>query len=253
MPVPHRLLALLLTLLVTTGAYSADATPVTDTTTDTGTTPPVRNVPTTLQPFIAYYKGSANGLSVGNLGERELTSLGNGRYRLQYRAKALIYSLEETSVFDLVDGQARPLTYRSVRGTIFNRRKDSMDFDWNAMTIKTLHKNTRREYALRKGTQDPLSGSIALALLLQQAQPQLEYPEAGKRDIETDKLVLLDEPTLTTEMGEIPTWHLKRIHDDPKRQTEIWIHKQYPAIPVKVHQIDDGDEFLLNLVRIKLL
>ena len=239
MPVILRTLLLLLMLTPWLQASAEEKPAATDTST------------VVLKPFVAYYKGSANGFSIGNLGTRELTPLGDNRYRLEYKASALIYSLEETSVFSVVNGEIRPESYRSVRGTVFNRSKDTLDFDWQHMTVSALHKGERRQYKLIPGTQDPLSASMTLALLLSKSSPTLQYPEAGKRDVETDKLVLVDQPDLKTPMGDISTWHLKRIHDNPKRHTEIWIDKQYPAIPVKVHQTDDGDEFLLNLVKIK--
>lgn len=205
-----------------------------------------------LQPFIAHYKGRANGFAVGDLGVRELQALGNGRYRLQYRAEALIYTLEETSEFELANGQIRPTRYRSNRGTFMKRRKTGLDFDWMHMTASFDYKGKTGQFSLQPGAQDPLSGSILLAQLLAPGQTSLSYLEADKKGIDTNRLELIDTPVLETEMGKIATWHLRRLHDNSKRKTEIWLHQQYPAIPVKVHQIDDTDEFQLELVTFEL-
>ncbi len=205
-----------------------------------------------LQPFTAHYKGRANGFAVNDLGVRELKQLGNGHFQLQYRAEALIYTLEETSEFIVEDGQLKPLLYRSNRGTFMKRRKTSLDFDWSRMLASYDYKGQVGQFNLQNSAQDPLSGSIVLAQLLAPGKNQLEYLEADKKGIEANKLELIDEPVLETELGKIATWHLKRLHDNPKRKTEIWLHKDYPSIPVKVHQIDDTDEFQLELVKFEL-
>ncbi|NPU93822.1 MAG: DUF3108 domain-containing protein [Gammaproteobacteria bacterium] len=210
------------------------------------------NTKNALQPFTAHYKGRANGFAVGDLGARELKALGGGRYRLQYTAEALIYSLQETSEFTLTDGLLQPQLYRSDRGTFMKRRKVSLDFDWDRNLASFDYKGEAGQFNLQAGAQDPLSGSIVLAQLLLAGKPTIEYLEADKKGIEANQLELIDQPVLETELGKIPTWHLKRLHANPKRKTEIWLHKEYPAIPVKVHQIDDADEFQLELVRFEL-
>ncbi|HVL02704.1 MAG TPA: DUF3108 domain-containing protein [Dongiaceae bacterium] len=205
-----------------------------------------------LQPFSAQYKGRANGFAVGDLGKRELQSLGGGRYRLQYTAEALIYSLQEVSEFTLVNGKLQPQLYRSDRGTFMKRRKVNLDFDWNRNLASFDYKGDVGQFNLQVGAQDPLSGSIVLAQLLLAGTPEIEYLEADKKGIEANKLELIDQPVLETDLGKIQTWHLKRIHANPKRKTEIWLHHQYPSIPVKVHQIDDTDEFQLELTKFEL-
>ncbi|MEZ5507066.1 MAG: DUF3108 domain-containing protein [Gammaproteobacteria bacterium] len=205
-----------------------------------------------LQPFEAHYKGRANGLAVGDLGVRELKALGNNRYQLQYRAEAMIYSLEETSVFMVEDGQLKPLQYRSNRGSFFSRRKAALDFDWGKNTGRYDYKGKTGSFPLQPNAQDPLSGSIELARLLAPEQEHIQYLEAEKKKIGTNELILIDQPELQTAIGTIKTWHLQRIHRDPERKTEIWLHHQYPAIPVRVHQNDEGDEFQLDIVRFEL-
>lgn len=205
-----------------------------------------------LQPFEAYYKGRANGLTIGNLGVRELKDLGNNRYQLQYRAEAMMYSLEETSVFMVEDDLLKPLQYRSNRGSFFSRRKAALDFDWRKNIGSYDYKGKTGTFPLQANTQDPLSGSIELARLLEPEREHIQYLEAGKKKIDINELILIDQPELQTAIGTIRTWHLQRIHRDPHRKTEIWLHHQYPTIPVRVHQTDEGDEFQLDIIRFDL-
>ena len=205
-----------------------------------------------LRPFVAKYQGRANGMAVSDLGIRELKSLGNGRYQLQYSASAMIYTLNETSEFDVRDGVIRPLSYKSDRGSFFKRRKATLDFDWEKKIGAYFFKEKSGTFALEPNTQDPLTGSLELARLLAPTKEKYIYREAEKRGIDTNELVLIDQPELNTAVGTVKTWHLERLHRDPKRKTEIWLHHQYPAIPLKVHQTDDGDEFQLDIAKFEL-
>lgn len=208
--------------------------------------------PDVLQPFSAHYQGRANGLSVSDLGVRELKALGDNRYQLEYRAEAMIYTLVETSVFQVQDAVIQPLSYRSSRGSFFNRRKATLDFDWDNLKGAYDYKGKTGKFTLQPNTQDPLTGSLELARLLAPETTRIDYLEADKKGIGSNELVLIDQPVIKTLIGDIKTWHLERIHRDNKRKTEVWLHHQYPTIPVKVHQTDDGDEFQLDITRFEL-
>ena len=205
-----------------------------------------------LQPFIAHYQGRASGLTVSDLGVRELKSLGDGQYQLQYRADAMIYSLEETSVFRTQDEQIQPLTYNSSRGSFFSKRDVSMDFDWNKMQAKFDYKGRLGKFKLEPNTQDPLSGSLELARILTADKQFIEYRAAEKKGIGTTKMELIDQPELKSEVGNVKTWHLRRVHGNDYRSTEIWLLHDYPTIPVKVIQVEKGDEFQLDLTKFEL-
>lgn len=202
-----------------------------------------------LRPFTAYYKGRANGMAVSNLGSRELKSLGDGRYQLQYRASAMIYSLEETSVFTVENGVILPQTYRSNRGSFFNRRKASLDFDWSKRQGRYDFKGKTGDFVLESNTQDPLTGGLELARLLTPDRSKYQYLEAEKRGIDSNELVLIGQPDINTAVGTLKSWHLERLHKDPSRKTEIWLHHEYPTIALRVRQTEDGDEFQLDITR----
>ncbi|MEE2732839.1 MAG: DUF3108 domain-containing protein [Pseudomonadota bacterium] len=200
-------------------------------------------------PFTAHYRGEANGMSVQDLGTRTLSSLGQERYRIEYRAKAMIYSLQETSEFLWENGQPRPLHYDSSRGTFLKKRESQIDFNWTTGQGRYVHKKKAGKFTLSDGLQDPLSSTLLLALQVQAGQSTIRFREAKGNDQDLRVFSLLGTPELETESGRIKTFHLKRQHDDKKRHTEIWLHHDYPFIPVKVEQTDDGDRFLLELTR----
>ncbi len=203
-------------------------------------------------PFTAEYRGKANGMSVSDLGTRRLKSLGQERYSIEYNAKAMIYSAEETSTFLWEDGIPKPLNYDSNRGTFLKRRESSIRFDWNSGKGQYKHKDKRGEFTLEDGIQDPLSSTLLLALEVQSGKSTIRFREAKGDDQDMREFSLLGTPKLETEAGTFKTYHLERLHDDKKRHTEIWLHHEYPHIPVKVEQTDDGDHFLLELTGFKL-
>ena len=203
-------------------------------------------------PFTANYRGEANGMSVSDLGSRKLISLGQERYRIEYKAKAMIYSLEETSDFLWENGVPKPISYDSSRGTFLKKRENKIRFDWTSGKGSYVHKKKKGEFPLSEGMQDPLSSTLLLALEVQAGKSTIHFKAAKGDDQEMRSFTLLGTPEIETDSGKIKTYHLKRLHDDKKRHTEIWLHHEYPFIPVKVEQTDDDDHFLLELTRLKL-
>lgn len=197
--------------------------------------------------FTASYRGEANGISVEKLGKRSLTSLGDNQYQIEYNASAMVYSLKETSVFSWHQNVPRPQRYDSSRGTFLKKRENHIRFNWETGKGHYEHKKKEGDFELVAGMQDALTGTLFLALELDAGKSEISFMEAKDNDQEVRKFVLLDTPELDTDVGKIRTFHLKRLHDDEKRQTEIWLHQEYPYIPVKVQQYDDGDKFLLEL------
>ncbi|MGB3623100.1 MAG: DUF3108 domain-containing protein [Ketobacter sp.] len=202
--------------------------------------------------FTASYRGEAYGMSMEKLGTRSLMQVDAQRYRIEYKANAMMYSMEETSDFIWQDNHIIPLAYHSERGTFLSKRKARLLFDWDAGTAEYKVKKRSGEFTISPGDQDPITSTLTLALKIDQKNPLIEVSEAKKDSVEMLEFERIDEPELQTPIGDIKTLHLRRIHDDPERQTEIWVHREYPYIPVKLRQNDDGEVFLLELTDLKL-
>jgi hypothetical protein len=202
--------------------------------------------------FTASYRGEAYGMSMDELGTRSLKHVGDNRYRIEYKANAMMYSMEETSEFIWQENHIVPLSYHSVRGTFLSKRKAQLLFDWDANIAQYKVKQRSGQFAISSGDQDPITSALTLALKVASEDPSIEVPEAKKDSVELLKFERIDEPELETPIGNIQTIHLKRIHDDPERHTEIWVHRDYPYIPVKLRQNDDGEVFLLELTGLTL-
>jgi len=203
--------------------------------------------PLPFSPFTASYRGEANGISVEKLGTRSLVALGDDKFRLEYQASAMVYSLKETSTFIWHANLPRPLTYEGSRGTFLKKKEDRLRFDWQAGTGTWLHKKKEGRFTLQEGIQDPLTSTLLLAMELDDGKANVRLLEASGKHQDPRDFVLIGTPELSTEMGKIPTYHVKVLHEDDKRHTELWLHHDYPYIPVKVQQDDDGDRFLLEL------
>jgi len=202
--------------------------------------------------FTAHYRGEANGMSVKNLGTRTLKSLGQDQFQLEYNAEAMIYSLKERSTFVWENGIPKPLAYDSTRGTFLKKRENHIQFNWPSGNGSFTHKKKKGSFKLLEGMQDPLTSTLLLALRLQDGNRSIEFMEAKDNDQEIRTFTLLGKPTIKTALGDVKTYHLQRLHDDKKRHTELWLHHDYPFIPVKVKQDDDGDRFLLELTQFSI-
>ncbi len=203
-------------------------------------------------PFSAEYSGEAKGISSDNLGSRKLIELDNGRYKIEYQAEVLVYSLEETSMFEWDNGTPKPLQYKSSRGAAFSKRKSNMDFDWPNKTIRYDHKGKKGTLPLTEGTQDPLTGIMLVASELLSDKKEVSFRQAVGKKFSDRQFVLKGKVDIETNMGNVTTFKVERLHDDPERRTIIWLHSEYPYIPVKVQQYDDGDLFLLEINSFKL-
>ena len=198
-------------------------------------------------PFTAQYSGEAKGMTFDNLGSRKLVDLGNQRYRMEYTAEAMVYKIEESSVFDWHASGPVPIQYQSKRGTLFKKRKSSMWFDWENNQINFTNKKDKGVLPLTEGIQDPLTSPLLLALAMQSDKSEIEFTEALGHKTKNRRFELIGKSRIKTQLGELPVYHLKRMHDDPNRETEIWLHEEHPYIPVKVKSVDDGDQFILEL------
>ena len=205
-----------------------------------------------IQPFTASYRGEAYGMTLEDLGTRSLKSTGDNRYRVEYNAKALMYSMEETSDFIWQDNRIVPLAYNSSRGTFLSKRNAQLIFNWDNMIANYQVRNRKGQFPISPGDQDPITSALTLALEIENKAESISVSEAKKDAVKQRKFERVDTPELETPLGKIQTIHLQLVDDDPERQTEIWVHQQYPFIPVRLRQNDEGEVFLLELTALKL-
>lgn len=215
-------------------------------------TSPTSATPFPFKPFTAKYRGEAYDMNLDDLGTRTLTSLGDGRYRVEYHAKAMMYSMEESSEFLWQDNRIVPQHYQSEKGTFISKRKSGIHFDWQNGVAHFKYKKREGQFPVQAGDQDPITSAFKLAIDIAAGKQEIELREAKKDNVHPRKFELIDEPELNTPLGKIKTVHLKRVHDSDKRETEIWVHKDYPHIPVRLWQDDEGDVFLLELTGLTL-
>lgn len=205
-----------------------------------------------IQPFTASYRGEAYGMTLEDLGTRSLKVTGDNRYRMEYHAKALMYYMDETSDFIWKDNRIVPLAYNSSRGTFLSKRKAQLLFDWDNLIANYKVRDRKGQFTISPGDQDPITSALVVALEVNNKAEPISVSEAKKDSVRLRKFERIDEPALETPLGKINTIHLQLVDDDPERQTEIWVHEEYPFIPVKLRQNDEGDVFVLELIGLKL-
>jgi len=233
---PQRLLATCLLTLVTLLPTLATAEPV---------------------PFKATYKADYKGLPLSAKGTRELTKLDHNRYMLSSTATSFFASIVEQSVFQLdANNTAVPLEYQYHRKGIGKNRDAVLEFDWENMSVLNNVESKPWNMKIDLGVMDKLlyqyqmRADLKHAMLSKQPWPQLSYQIADGGRLKQYDFEILEEETISTNMGQIPTLKITRVREETSgRSTVFWLALNYDFMLVKFQQLkDDGSGFELLLL-----
>jgi hypothetical protein len=202
----------------------------------------------TLTPYDAVYKTSTSGLSIKL--RRSLTLDGAGECRLTSEGKLLVAGINEVSIFTQEGDRIRPKSYvYQLSGPISRRRE--VHFESESSVIRSLYKKEWYELPKTEDTLDRMSQQEQLRLsLLNDPTPREDilFRVADGRRVKEYRLVYQGEDRLETPMGWVTTLHFERVHDDPERQSGIWIAPAWDYLMVKTVHTDDGKTTEANLI-----
>ena len=199
-------------------------------------------------PFKASYRAIMNGAVVDDNAVRELTHLGNQRFRLSAIAENFLFKLEEITEFQVQQQQIFPLQYQSSRSNLLQSRKKAAGFDWST---KKLHYQDRDKSGTRKlkvGTYDPLTSVFAVTRQLKAGEKNIDFKETDGRKTKSRHYRFLKEETLEIPYGKIHTLKLEKLSDDEKT-TYLWLAPSLNYLTVKVSQTEEGKDYHLELQR----
>lgn len=202
----------------------------------------------TLTPYDAVYKTSTSGLSIKL--HRSLTLDSTGECRLTSEGKLLVAGINEVSVFTQDGDRIRPQSYvYQLSGPISRRRE--VHFESESSVIRSLYKKEWYELPNTEDTLDRMSQQEQLRLsLLNDPTPREDilFRVADGRKVKEYRLVFQGEDRLETPMGWVTTLHFERDHDDPERQSGIWIAPAWDYLMVKTVHTDEGKTTEANLI-----
>lgn len=199
--------------------------------------------------FHAEYIARYQGLPIKAKGVRELTRLGDNRYRFISSATSIFVKVVESTEFDINGSLLQPAKYHYERKGMGKNKQVSSSFDWQENLV--THKGTTS--VLAAGTLDKLSYQYQLRLDVAQAiadgeqNPKLEYTIADQEKRKIYNFRIAGRETLDTPLGELQTIRIDRIRQDTDRQTSLWLALDHDLILVKLKQQEQKRGFELNL------
>lgn len=198
-----------------------------------------------LRPYKAHYQLFRDGEEVGTA-TISLQSLGNERWRLvsDSQASVLLFSLRatETSEFILQGAQLQPQQFERRRELPTKTSITSQHFDWTAMRETGRKDKKQWTVELTTGTQDRQSHMLAIQHDVASGKTALAYTVSDGGKLRDYEYRVKGEETIETPYGKFKTLRIERERADKDRQTITWLAPALDYLPVRVQQIEDGEE-----------
>ena len=197
-----------------------------------------------VRPFSANYEASYMGMAAQ--GRMSLEAAGEGRWKYTLQVANKMGTLVQSTVFDEVDGQLRPLSGNDVTAVLIKRRKKQASYDWSK-GVATWSGDVKADRAgpvkLQAGDLDALLVNLAIARDATTGKPlsyrmvddgrvrQLTYTAAGKEAL-TINGKSQSASKFTSASGD--------------KQTTIWVVPGMP-VPARIVQKDGNDVIELRI------
>lgn len=197
-----------------------------------------------VKPFNAAYQANYMGMAAN--GRMTLESAGGNRWKYTLQVTNKMANLVQTTVFEEVDGQLRPLSGSDTSSVIVKRKKKQATYDW-AKGVATWTGDVKPDRAgpvkLQAGDMDALLLNLAIARDAVAGKPlryrmvddgrvrQLTYTVAGKEAITVDG------------RSQQAT---KVVGTSGDKQTTLWVVPGMP-VPARIVQKDGNDVIELKI------
>ncbi len=202
-----------------------------------------------LQPFVADYEVYRAGKRVGDA-TLQVAKLDGGRWRVDLGlrgtrglARLAALNIEQSTLFDVVDGRYRPLTQATVRHAIFSGKENTGTYDWNNRTAVwegDVKKERRAAVALQDGDMSALLINLAI---VRDAQPGKHLQD---RFVD-DGRVRNHEYAVSTELEKVTVddldynaMRVARVRSG-NEETILWVSYGVPT-PIRMVQRKDGED-----------
>lgn len=200
-----------------------------------------------LSPYRATYDTSALGMHLTL--NRELKTNGEGQYTLTNGGKILVAGFHEVAVFHVDGSEVIPKSYVYQGTGLINRRRE-VHFTPGADTLRSLYKGEWYELPYTDGTLDRMSQQEHLRLILMndpRPRDDLSIRVADGRKVKDYEIRYVGEEVIETPLGPVKTLHLERLHDDPERESDVWVAPAWDYLIVKTLHVEDGNEVEMML------
>lgn len=205
--------------------------------------------PMALAPFTGTYQVFRDDKPLGRATMRLVNTSGN-RWRIDLgilgtRGLAGLagINIQQSTVFDVVGGQYRPITQATVRHALFRTRKTTGTYDWSKGTATWSGdiKASRRDRGIALQAGD-MSGLLINLALVRDARPgaTLHYRFVDDGRMRPHEYVVSAGPE-GVQAGDIgyEAHRIDRVRSGDDR-TVVWVARDVP-LPVRIHMQDGGD------------
>lgn len=217
-------------------------------------TPPSPVIAPTLQPFVAKYesKWDLGWFSIQIKGSRILKQLKDGNWQLTFDADSSAASLQETSVFELINGQIQPLTYNYKVTGLVTEPDRSLEFLPTKETVRDHKKRKDVTNQWAPGIQDAQTYMLQASLdLATHPTLPLSYPVFEKKKTKVFNFEVVGEEIIKTKAGKLATVKIQQVRKDNRRVT-VWLAKDKQFLLVRLVDKKNGKtRYKIDLVAIE--
>ena len=200
------------------------------------------------QVFEASYSATMGNVPMDGTAERKLVRQPDGTWQLTFNAEMLFYSFSEQSQFTLDENnRIQPISYQLKKGALGKDRQASVKFDWKRKQADSREDNDQWKLAIHPGDLDKISYQLQLQEDMRQGRKDLHYQVVNENERDNYQFLVENEETLDTPLGPIKTIRLKMQRDNNKRQTWIWLAKDWNYMLVKLRQLEKNKEYVITL------
>ncbi|MBL8255313.1 MAG: DUF3108 domain-containing protein [Pseudoxanthomonas mexicana] len=202
-----------------------------------------------LDPFVARYQAYYEGKLAGSASMKVEPKSGS-QWQIDLNVKGTRglarlagLNIEQSTVFDAIDGQFRPLSQATIRHALFMGKKMVGTYDWDnhkAQWQGDIKKNRRAPLPLQPGDLSALLMNLAV---IRDAAPgkQLDYRVVDNGRVREYQYVVSPEPeTVTVEDLSYSALRVSRANGG-NDETIFWVADGVPT-PVRILQRDNGQD-----------
>ena len=198
-----------------------------------------------MQPYSIEYDVIAKGDKVGTASQK-LEQLTNGQWQIAMQSKIKYYFFkdkrQETSRFELVEGQIYPIQYQRIADSSFKDSNLLQQFDWQTGHETGSYKDKKWTIELIEGSLDQLTQLIAIREQLMAQKPLKSITISYRGSSRVNEFKVVGQETLKTDIGEIESAKVQLIEKGGKRQTNYWFALENNMLPVQIQRIKEGKE-----------
>lgn len=222
---PIRLLASLLLALPVVSAPARDAS---------------------LAPYRAEYEVLRNGKAIGS-STTELVRQGETwtwRSRTtgeRGMAWMVGLSIEQSTDFRWVDGEAQPLHTRYRQEATLGSRRVDVDYDWQAMRYRLVDRKGEHRHGLQPGATDRYGSTIAVATRLARGETDFVLKVAHADGLHDWRFRVTSEEDVDTPAGRVRALRVERVREGRDRLTVTWVDPARSYVVVRMLQEEDGE------------